>query len=322
MNFFEILIITLGLLSGIVVISYIVEGLRRVPKRPEKLVWAPDIPIQYLNIKDMKVRYIKTGAGRNLVLLHTLRTQLDLFEKVVVELAKYFTVYALDYPGHGYSDIPKAQYDAYFFAHSVEGFLDALDLRDVTLCGVSIGGAISLIMAGKRNARVIRVVAINPYDYAKGRGMTRSSFLGWMITVTSETPIIGGTVMRLRNFIIMKAVLQGGVVNPQSIRSALLKEMYMVGNRRGHYSAFISLLRNAKSWEAATNIYGNINIPVCLIWGENDWSRPSEREHDRSLIPDAQMTTVENGGHFLPLDRPQELEELIIRFALSQAQRA
>jgi len=27
------------------------------------------------------------------------------------------------------------------------------------------------------------------------------------------------------------------------------------------------------------------------------------------------MTTVEDGGHFLPLDRPQELSELIIRFA-------
>ena len=213
-------------------------------------------------------------------------------------------VYALDYPGHGYSDIPEAKYDADFFVRSVEGFLDALDLRDVTLCGVSIGGAVSLILAGRRNARVARVVPINPYDYAKGRGMTRSSLLGCMITVTSENPVAGGTVMRLRNFIIMKAVLQGGVANPQSIRPALLKKMYAVGNRSGHYRAFISLLRNAASWEAATNVYGNINVPVCLVWGDKDWSRPSEREHDRGLIPRVQMTTVENGGHFLPLDRP------------------
>lgn len=128
--------------------------------------------------------------------------------------------------------------------------------------------------------------------------------------------------MRLRNFIIMKAVLQGGVANPESIRSVLLKEMYAVGNRSGHYRAFISLLRNAASWEAATKVYGNINVPVCLIWGDKDWSIPSEREHDRSLIPGAQMTTIENGGHFLPFDRPQELSELIIRFAGNRAQRA
>lgn len=134
--------------------------------------------------------------------------------------------------------------------------------------------------------------------------------------------MIGGTVMRLRNFLIMKAVLEGGVANPQSIRPALLKEMYVVGNRHGHYRAFISLLRNAASWEAATKVYGNIDVPVHLIWGDKDWSRSGDREHDRDLIPGVQMTTVENGGHFLPLDRPQELGELIIRFAGSRAQRA
>ena len=65
------------------------------------------------------------------------------------ELSKRFTVYALE---------------------AVEGFLDKLDLRDVTLAGVSIGGAIALIIAARRNPRVARVVSINPYDYAKGRG--------------------------------------------------------------------------------------------------------------------------------------------------------
>lgn len=322
MSFFQILIGTVASLVTLVVISHIVEALRPAPKLPEKLAWAPGIPVQYADIGGIKVRYIKTGAGPNLVLLHTLRTQLDLFEKVAPSLAKSFTVYALDYPGHGYSDIPKAQYDADFFVDAVERFLGVLDLHDVTLCGVSIGGAIALIMAGRRNPRVARVVPINPYDYAKGRGMARSSLLGWMITMTSEIPIVGETIMRLRNFLIMKAVLQGGVANPQSIPPKLLKEMYKVGNRSGHYRAFISLLRNAASWEAATEGYGNINVPVCLIWGDKDWSRPSEREHDRGLIPGAQMATVENSGHFLPLDRPQELSDLIIRFAGSRAQRA
>jgi pimeloyl-ACP methyl ester carboxylesterase len=113
-----------------------------------------------------------------LVLLHTLRTQLDLFEKLVPELSNRFTVYALDYPGHGYSDIPPARYDADFFAHTVEGFLEALDLRDITLAGISIGASISLILAARRNPCIARAVAINPYDYAKGRGIARSSGAG------------------------------------------------------------------------------------------------------------------------------------------------
>jgi pimeloyl-ACP methyl ester carboxylesterase len=198
---------------GMWLASFVVEALRPKPKAPAKLRWAPNIPIDTIEVGGHKLRYIKVGKGPALVLLHTLRTQLDLFEKVVPELSKHFTVYALDYPGHGYSDIPKTRYDADFFTDAVEGFLDRLDLRDATLAGVSIGGSIVLITAARRNPRVARVIAINPYDYAKGRGMARSSLFGWIVTYASLIPFIGETVMRLRNFLIMRAVLRGGVAD-------------------------------------------------------------------------------------------------------------
>jgi pimeloyl-ACP methyl ester carboxylesterase len=172
--------------TGVVLVSFLVEAMRRRPAPPKRLPWARDIPIQYVTVNGTRLRYIKAGDGPALVLLHTLRTQLDLFEKVVPELMKRFTVYALDYPGHGYSDIPTAKYDATFFADSVEGFLETLDLRDVTLAGVSIGASISLILAARNNPRVSRIIAINPYDYAKGRGMARSSFLARLVVGLSE----------------------------------------------------------------------------------------------------------------------------------------
>lgn len=194
-------------------VSFILEALRPVPKTPDKLLWAPEIPISYANIDGNRIRYIKTGQGPALLLLHTLRTQLDIFHLVVPKLSKHYTVYAVDYPGHGYSDIPKASYDADFFAKFVEDFMSAMDFRDVTLAGVSIGGAISLILAGRQNPRVARVLAINSYDYFKGRGGARSSLLGALIFYAAVVPILGETIMRLRNFIIMKAVLNGGVAD-------------------------------------------------------------------------------------------------------------
>ena len=90
--------------------------------------------------------------------------------------------------------------------------------------------------------------------------------------------------MRLRNSFIMGAVLRGGVADGNSIPPALTKEMYLAGNRPGHYRAFLSLLRNASSWETATKDYGRIDVPVLLIWGDQDWARAPEREHDGKLI--------------------------------------
>jgi alpha-beta hydrolase superfamily lysophospholipase len=140
---------------GVWLVSFVIEALRPKPEAPAKLRWTPTIPIETVKVGGNRLRYIKSGKGPTLVLLHTLRTQLDLFEKLVPELSKHFTVYAFDYPGHGYSDIPAgATYDAAFFTRAVEGFLDRLDLRDVTLTGVSIGGSLALLLAARHNRRV------------------------------------------------------------------------------------------------------------------------------------------------------------------------
>ena len=165
-----LLLAIIGALVLLVAVSFGVEALRRRPEPPQSLYWAPKIPIQAVEIDGNRIRYIKTGSGPILVLLHTLRTQLDIFEKLVPLLEKSFTVYALDYPGHGFSDIPNTDYAPELFVQAVEGFLDTLDLTGVTLAGISIGGVIPLIIAAKKNSRVKNVVAINPYDYGQGAG--------------------------------------------------------------------------------------------------------------------------------------------------------
>jgi len=295
--------------------SFVVEFLRRRPKPPTVLRWSASTVINYVEIGGVKLRYIKVGSGPTIVLLHTLRTQLDLFEKVIPELSKHRTVYALDYPGHGYSDIPRASYDAPFFVGAVEGFLEAHDLHDVTLGGVSIGGVIPLVVGARRNSRVSRIVSVNPYDYAKGRGLARSSLFGWMTTYASLVPLLGEIWMRLRSFPVTRSILNGGLVQASNISPALMREFHLVGNRPRHYRALIALLRHGKSWESAREQYGQVNVPVLLIYGDRDWSRTAERGNTHARIPNVVMKTIEGAGHFLPLDRPQELIDLILGFA-------
>lgn len=67
------------------------------------------------------------------------------------------------------------------------------------------------------------------------------------------------------------------------------------------------MMRKKKEGES----YPNINVSVRLIWGDRDWARPSERQRDRSLLPSTEMVTVEDGGHFLPVDRPDAAIEQI-----------
>jgi pimeloyl-ACP methyl ester carboxylesterase len=314
-----LLLVIIGSLVLLDVVSFGVEALRRRPNAPTTLYWAPRIPIQTIVIGGNTIRYIKTGRGSNLVLLHTLRTQLDIFEKVVPLLSKSFTVYALDFPGHGFSDIPKTDYDPDLFVKTVEGFLDKLDLKNVTLAGISIGGVIPLIIAANHNSRIKRVIAINPYDYGQGMGIARANGAAWLTFNLARVPVLGETVMRLRNRFIEQRILQGGVANSEAITPGFGAQVRASGFRPGHYRAFLNLLRHAHMWDDARQRYGEIKVPVLVIYGDRDWSRQDERRRTVEAIPGAKLETVANGGHFLSLDQPERLAELIKSFTGARA---
>ena len=315
-------IVVVGLLVFLiilVVVSYLVEAMRSAPKIPTTLKWDPKIPIEYVDVDGVRLRYITAGTGPTLVLLHTLRTQLDIFQKVIPELSKQFKVYALDYPGHGFSDIPKVEYKPEIFVHAVAGFLDKMNVNDAIVAGISIGGSISLILAARQHPRVNKVISINPYDYAKGRGIQRSSAVANLIFSLSHVPIIGPTVMRLRNPMVEEKILEGGVAYREALSPEFKKEMFEVGCRPGHYEAFISVIRNASGWDDARAEYGQIKVPVLLVYGEHDWSRPDERDANQKTIPGAEMTIVKDAGHFMSLDAPDDVVRLIKKFGGSAA---
>src|SRR5437867_2982862 len=305
----------LGVLAALVPVSYLVEAFRTTPAAPDRLDWASDVPIRYIEVTGARLRYIVAGRGPALVLLHTLRTQLDMFQRVLPQLAQRFRVYALDYPGHGYSDIPKAEYSSELFVTVVARFLDQLDIRDAVIVGESIGGSIALLLAARHNPRVRAVVAINPYDYDGGRGIRRSSVLANILFGLSNVPLLGATVTRLRLYPIVKRVLEGGVYRKGALPATLARELYRVGNRRGHYRALMSLVRHWDSWERARAEYSSIDVPTLLIYGDHDWSRVGERESDRQIIAGAELRIIKDAGHFLSLDAPQEVVQAVVGFA-------
>ena len=308
------LIGTLGILAALVPLSYLIESRRKRPAPPQSLPWAPDLPVRWATVDGVRLRYIVTGSGPALVLLHTLRTQLDMFQKVILPLSRRYTVYAVDLPGHGHSDIPPVDYTADLFMDKIAGFLDQVGIEQAVLMGESIGATMSLGLAARRHPRVRAVVAISTYDYDRGRGAKRGSPLSWLLFSLNDVPVLGGTVVRLRQYPVVKAVFEGGLHRLKALPDALAREMYQVGNRPGHYQAFMSLVHHWPTWEAVRQHYGDIDRPVLLLYGDHDWSRPGERAETARRIPGAEVRTVANAGHFLALDAPEETIERVVEF--------
>ena len=81
-------------------------GTESRPNSDYTRIWFPSGEIEYATLADgTRLRYVKAGSGPALILLHTVRTQLDHFQLVIPKLVQAFTVFAIDMPGMGWSDI-------------------------------------------------------------------------------------------------------------------------------------------------------------------------------------------------------------------------
>ncbi|WFU27463.1 alpha/beta hydrolase [Bradyrhizobium sp. CB1717] len=269
-----------------------------------------------LKISDeLSVRFQKTGSGPPLLLIHTIRTQLEYFRGLAPLLAESHTVYAIDLPGHGHSPIdPSASFDEPYFRRAVIRFIEELDLSDVTLVGESIGGALALTVAASLPQRVKRVFAINPYDYETryGDGIRRGNWFANFIIGSLQIPVLGAINASLENKMVLGKIMGGGYHDPRKLPADLLAEFNEVARRPGYKRIARKVLAGWRSWSKARDYYRQISAPVTLIYGDSDWSRPDERERTQSLIPASQMVALKNTGHFSAVENPSELARVIV----------
>ena len=261
------------------------------------------------------VRVIKTGQGEPLVLIHTIRTQIEFFSEMIPFYAQKYTVYAVDLPGHGQSSISKKiNYDEPYLRKSIIDLINKLGLENITLVGESIGATLSLTIAATIPNKIKQVIAVNTYDYETryADGIRRGNFIANFMMWNYSIPINGAIFAALENRFFLSLVMNGGVTNIKKIPTWLMKTFDKTGHRPGYGYLGRNILKNWRSWAKAPTLYHQIKSPVTLVYGENDWSRKEERLSTLSKIPNAKIETIANSGHFLSVDNPNALKHLIL----------
>ena len=269
--------------------------------------------IEYFTRSDgSRLRYFTVGSGPALVLMHTIRTQLDYFHRVIPQLWDSFTVYALDLPGMGWSDIvPGARYEEPDLRSAVVEFVTGLDLHDVTLAGESLGGALALLASIDLKDRVGRVVAFNSYDYPSG--LERGNLFARFIISSVRAPVVGPLFALMENRPIMKGVMRGGVVDSSTLPNDFIAELRRSGRRKGYSRVSRAIYRSLKGFARARDHYRDVSVPVTLVYSEQDWSRPAEREDVAGLLAEVERITLPDTGHFSALERPNEVARILRR---------
>src|SRR5919204_961249 len=276
-------------------------GIEPRPNSDYTRTWSPSGEIEHAKLADgSHLRYLRDGSGPPLLLLHTVRTQLDHFQLVIPQIVHAFTVYAIDMPGMGWSDIvPGASYTEPALRRAIVEFVKTLDLTEVTLAGESMGATLSLTASTELEGRVRRVVAFNAYDYSEGVG--RANGIASLYVGGARLPAIGPLLTRMENEPVLGIVLRGGLFEPSRLPTHYLGELRRVGRRRGYARVAREVFRNVDSMIAARTLYPRVTTPVTLVYGDHDWSDPHEREANLTLLAGATSISLPETGHFAAL---------------------
>ena len=109
---------------------------------------------KYIAIHGSKIHYVEEGAGNPILFLHGNPTSSYLWRNIIPYLTPYGHTIAMDLIGMGKSDKPDIEYRFFDHVKYVEGFIEKMGLRNVTLVIHDWGAALGFYYAMRHENNV------------------------------------------------------------------------------------------------------------------------------------------------------------------------
>jgi pimeloyl-ACP methyl ester carboxylesterase len=249
------------------------------------------------------------GQGPNLVLLHGLGASSFSWRHNRVPLAKYFRVITPDLPGHGRSPAPlDGDYRIEGFLRGILDFLDWHGLETVALGGNSLGGGLSLLLAGEQPARVSALALLAPAAAA-----TRIPYAFYPLRL----PVLGYAVAALLGPWFLPWFMRLVYCHPERLipEAALgYAAPYRDLRRRLALRQICRQLEIRPLAEIAA-LLRRLTQPTLLIWGECDRILPPVQGFWlKTHLPRAEFHLLPEVGHAPQEEERAAVNKIIIDF--------
>ena len=257
--------------------------------------------ISLAEIAGVRIEMIERGRGRPLLFLHP-GIGIDATAPVLDRLAAQARVIAPSHPGFGRSEQPKHMTTTDDLAYFYLDLLEALDLRNVVLVGVSFGGWIAAQIAVKSTERIDHLVLADALGIKVGDRETRDIADIFAMTEPqfNERAYFDPAAAR-RDY---AAMAEADLVAIARNREAMARygwSPYM------HDPKLKGRLHR-------------IRVPTLVPWGAADSiATPEYGRAYATAIPGARFVVIERAGHFPHIEAPDDFARRVLAFASEPA---
>ncbi|HUE61302.1 MAG TPA: alpha/beta hydrolase, partial [Acidimicrobiales bacterium] len=221
-------------------------------------------------------------------------------------------VVTYDRRGFGKSSQPTSGYDYDTFAGDLRTLMDALDLRDATLVGHSMGtGEVTRYLGRFGSGRVAGAVLVAPIPPFllqaddNPDGVPASVFDGFIQAARQDTPAW------------MKGFLDG-FYNFDKLRGSLVSDQaFQASWNLASAASAIAAVACISTWETDFRAdLAKIDVPTLVIQGDDDQVLPISKTGQRlpGMVKDLELVVIDGGPHAIPWTHADQVNSSLAKF--------
>ena len=261
-----------------------------------------------INGNEIYYEYYKhSQSDETIVCLHGFLSSSFSFRKLTPLLIKRYNVVCIDWPPFGKSGREKRfVYSIHNLAVTIIQLIEKLTISNITIIGHSMGGQVALNIVHLRPDLVKKIILLASSGYLKkfNRSLVFSSYIPLFHLFVKKHLEKSGLEKNLQNVVYNHSIID------QEMENGYLEPFLQA-------DIFHALTRMIRNWEGdlPEAILRKIETPILLIWGKYDKVVPlhiGQRLHQD--LKNSQLIILENTGHLVPEEKPEEVMQLISEF--------
>jgi pimeloyl-ACP methyl ester carboxylesterase len=244
-----------------------------------------------IKVDGVRIHFRVEGQGDPVVLVHGLGGDHLSWRGPVLEmLRRRHMVISMDLRGHGRSTAGKATYTTKLFAADVAMLLEHLNVAAASVVGISMGGAVAMLLAARCPGLVGRLVLVNTWSRCDASAC--ACFDEWIAASKVSRRLLQDLVL------LRTATPQFVAAHPAFVRT--FRRLWPTN----HGANFRRSCTACTSHDATARL-GRIKAPTLVVAGDRDLLVPPP--HARQVaagIGGAKLSVIGGAGHVPWLDRP------------------
>ncbi len=276
-------------------------------------------------VNGIRLHYITAGQGEPLVLLHGYPETHHTWRKIIPELAKHFTVIAPDLRGLGDSERPETGYDKRTIAEDIYQLVRSrsrsgglsLNYQHIYLVGHDYGGSTAYVLAAEHPELVKKLVVIEcaPAGLKEDSEISLVPGGGAWHRAFHLVPDLPEALVAGREKIYLGWLYQHYSRNPGAITDADIEEYIRTYSQPGAMKAGFEYYRTFFEDRERGREYAKIKLqmPVLAIGADSVYGTSVE-EYMQRAATNVQGVVINNCGHFVPEEQPEELVQQLLKF--------